>query len=148
MRWTGLRLIVLAVSFVGCARGDWTTETLTLVDVTGTWEGVFRAANVERTTRWALQQKGGKVKGEVRATDGEPLGSIEGLINGELFSWQLTGQFIRFPVGNPPSRSYRGQATITIDEMTGRADGFGCPCIIRLRRAESDARGKDPQPSR
>ena len=148
MRWTGPLLVVLAALIVGCARGDWTTETLTLVDVTGTWEGSFRTATLERTTQWTLQQKGGKVRGEVRGTDGAPLGSIEGLVNGELFSWQVTGQFVRFPGGNPPSRSYRGQATITVDEMTGRADGVGCPCTIRLRRAESDARGKDPQPSR
>jgi len=36
LRWTGQLLIVLALSSLGCARGDWTTETLTLVDVTGT----------------------------------------------------------------------------------------------------------------
>ena len=34
MRWTGPLLIVIALLVVGCARGDWTTETLTLVDVT------------------------------------------------------------------------------------------------------------------
>jgi len=149
MRWTG-PLVMLAALIVGCARGDWTTETLTLVDVTGTWEGVFRTSSpaLERMTQWALQQKGGKVRGEVRGTDGAPLGSIEGLVNGELLSWQLTGQFVRLPGGNAPSRSYRGEATITLDEMTGRADGFGCPCTVRLRRAGSDARGKDPQPSR
>jgi len=138
MKWTGQLLIALALSVVGCARGDWTTETLTLVDVTGRWEGVFRTSSpaLERTTQWALQQKGGKVRGEVQGTDGVPLGSIEGLVNGELLSWQLTGQFVRLPGGNAPSRSYRGEATITLDEMTGRADGFGCPCTIRLRRAE------------
>ena len=68
MRWTGPFLIVLTLLSLGCARGDWTTETLTLVDVTGTWEGQFRFGGpgggaAERTTRWVLQQKGGKVRG-------------------------------------------------------------------------------------
>src|SRR6516165_2895547 len=40
MRWTRAFLIVLALFSLGCVRGDW-TETLTLVDVTGTWEGRF-----------------------------------------------------------------------------------------------------------
>jgi hypothetical protein len=66
LRWTGLLLIVLAL--VGCARGDWINETLTLVDVTGTWEGAFQfqgmTRGLERNTRWVLQQKGGKVRGE------------------------------------------------------------------------------------
>ena len=66
LRWTGLLLIVLAL--FGCARGDWINETLTLVDVTGTWEGAFQfqgmTRGLERNTRWVLQQKGGKVRGE------------------------------------------------------------------------------------
>ena len=41
-RLTGQLMIMLALSSLGCARGDWTTETLTLVDVPGTWEGSFR----------------------------------------------------------------------------------------------------------
>ena len=135
MRWTGPLLIVLAFSSLGCARGDWTTETLTLVDVTGTWEGTVRTNNLERTTQWALQQKGGKVRGELQGLDGAPRGSIEGLVNGEVFSWRLTGQFVPLPGGSAPSRSYRGETTITLDEMSGRADGPGCPCTVRLRRA-------------
>jgi len=43
MRWTGRFLFVLTLLSLGCARGDWTTETLTLVDITGTWEGPFRS---------------------------------------------------------------------------------------------------------
>jgi len=148
MKWIGQILIVLALSVVGCARGDWTTETLTLVDVTGTWEGVFRTGGIERTTQWALQQKGGKVRGEVQRLDGTSVGSIEGLVNGEVFSWRATGAFLSIPQGNAPSRFYRGELTVTIDEMSGRADGPYCPCTVRLRRAESAARGKDPQPSR
>ena len=38
-RWTESLLIVLAFPSLGCARGDWISETLTLVDVTGSWEG-------------------------------------------------------------------------------------------------------------
>src|SRR5215468_9277076 len=68
MRWTRRLLTVLTLLSLGCARGDWTTETLTLVDVTGTWEGSFRFSigPIGRPMRWVLQQKGGKVKGEVR----------------------------------------------------------------------------------
>ena len=147
MRWTGHLLIVLALLIAGCARGDWINQTLTLVDVTGTWEGPFQfqepTRGVERTARWVLQQKGGKVRGEAQGRDGTPLGSIEGLVNGEVFSWRLTGQFVPFPAGNAPSRSYRGEATITLDEMSGRADGPNCPCTVLLRRAGSDARGKE-----
>jgi len=90
MRWTGRFLIVLALLSLGCARGDWTTETLTLVDVTGTWEGPFRVGSYERAERWVLQQKGGKVWGEVQGSDGTPIGSIEGLVNGEAFNWRMT----------------------------------------------------------
>src|SRR5262249_4897511 len=35
MRWTAPFLLVLALLSLGCARGDWTSQTLTLVDVTG-----------------------------------------------------------------------------------------------------------------
>jgi len=146
MRRTGQLLILLALLIIGCARGDWTTETLTLVDVTGTWEGVIRTPNVERTTRWVLQQKGGKVRGAVHGPDGTPVGSIEGLVNGEVFSWQMTGAVIRLSTGNAPSGAYRGEATVTLDEMRGRVDGPYClPCGVRLRRAEPDARAKEPK---
>src|SRR5262249_17803934 len=140
MRWTGPFLIVLTLLSLGCARGDWTTETLTLVDVTGTWEGSFRTvAGTERTTRWVLQQKGAKVRGEVQGPDGAPVGSVEGLVNGEVFSWQLNGHLMRLTWGNPPSRSYRGEATVNSDEFSGRADGLACPCTFILRRVSAEA---------
>jgi len=152
LRWTGHLLIVLALSSLGCAPGDWTTETLTLVDVTGTWEGPFRftaggTGSAERTVRWALQQKGGKVRGEVQGLDGAPLASIEGVVNGEVFRWQLTGPFVRFSSsGNLPSRSYSGETTVNSDEMSGRADGYFCPCTLLLRRVSTDAiKEKKPQ---
>jgi hypothetical protein len=83
MRWTGQFLTVLTLLSLGCARGDWISETLTLVDVTGTWEGPFHpvrgglstATPGEWRTRWVLTQKGGKVKGDVQGLDGAPLGS-------------------------------------------------------------------------
>src|SRR5262250_1158482 len=70
MRWTRRLLTVLTLLSLGCARGDWTTETLTLVDVTGTWEGPFvlrpsGGAAYERRIRWVLQQNGPKVTGRV-----------------------------------------------------------------------------------
>ena len=95
MRWTGRSLIVLALLSLGCARGDWTTETLTLVDITGTWEGPFRVDvwHIERTIRWVLQQNGPKVTGRVEGVDGAPIGTIEGRVKGEVFGWSLTGAF-------------------------------------------------------
>jgi hypothetical protein len=147
LRWTGLLLIVLAL--FGCARGDWINETLTLVDVTGTWEGAFQfqgmTRGLERNTRWVLQQKGGKVRGEAQGPDGAPLASIEGLVNGEVFSWQLTGPFVLLPGGSASSRSYRGETTVNSDEMSGRADGQFCPCTVLLRRLGSEASGKKVQ---
>jgi len=74
------------------------------------------------------------------------MGSVEGLVNGEVFSWRLTGPFIPLrTMGFTGSKSYSGEATITMDEMSGRADGEGCPCTFRLRRVGSDARGKKAQ---
>ena len=123
MRWTGPFLIALALLSLGCAQHDWTTETLTLVDVTGTWEGPFRfggassSAGAERTIRWVLQQKGAKVRGEVQGLDGAPLGSVEGLINGEAFNWQVTATKLIW--SNAPPRSYyRGVVTANSDVST------------------------------
>jgi len=116
------------------------------VDVTGTWEGAFKfhasaQVNLERTTRWVLRQQGGKVRGEAQGPDGAPMAFIEGLVNGEVLTWQLTGPFFRWA----PGASYRGAATVTIDEMSGRADGPNCPCTVVLRRAGSDSKGKEAQ---
>lgn len=137
MRWTGhLLLIVLVLFSLGCFRGDWIGETLTLVDVTGTWEGSFRFNNVEQTTRWVLQQNGSKVRGEAQGVDGAPWGPIEGLVKGEVFSWRATG---RFAAWNPSPRAYNGEATVTGDELNGRASGWSCPCTLLLRRVNNDS---------
>ena len=143
MRSTGQLLIVLALSSLGCARGDWTSQTLTLVDVTGTWEGPYRFVGagafygVERTTRWVLQQTGPKVSGEVQGPDGTRLGSVEGLVNGEALNWKMTA--IKLQWASAPSSSFRGQAMVNGDELSGRVDGAGCPCTLTLRRMNTEA---------
>src|SRR5262249_47980168 len=148
-RWIGQLLIVLALSSLGCARGDWTTETLTLADVTGTWEGMFIlrgfSSGFERSTRWVLQQNGQKVRGEVQGPDQASIASIEGQLNGEIFDWHLTGPFVRLPELNTSSKSYSGVATVNSDEMSGRADGPLCPCAFFLHRVGSDTSGKKAQ---
>jgi hypothetical protein len=89
MRWTAPFLLALTLSSLGCARGDWTTETLTLVEVTGTWEGKwsFGIGGSVRTIRWVLQQKGARVTGVVQEPDGAPIASIEGAVKGEVLNW-------------------------------------------------------------
>src|SRR5215470_453651 len=92
MRWTRHFLIVLTLLSLGCARGDWTTRDLTLVDVSGTWDGSVRylgmsGGSLEVQTRWVLQQKGGKVTGEVQGSSAA--GFIEGLVDGEVFRFKL-----------------------------------------------------------
>jgi hypothetical protein len=142
MRWAGRFLIVLALLTLGCARGDWISETLTLVDVTGTWEGLFRVDGyrIERTIRYVLQQKGEKVRGEVQGADGAPIASIEGLVNGEVFSWRLTGPFIVITGGGySSSRSYDGETPVINDELNGPVHGPGCPCTLLLRRMNTEA---------
>ena len=149
MRWTRHFLIVLTLLSLGCVRGDWTTETLTLVDVTGTWEGQFRfstaavAASTERTTWWVLQQNGAKVRGEVQGPARASIGSIEGMVNGEVFSWQLTGQLR--PGRDWASGTFRGEVTVNTDELNGRADGPICPCTFLLRRVNTNAVREKPQ---
>ena len=142
LTWTGRLLIVLALSSLGCARGDWISETMTLVDLTGTWEGSFRfdqggQERQERTIRFVLQQKGQKVRGDAQAPDGNRLGTVQGLVNGEVFSWQLTGSL---RPGRDSSATYHSVVTINnSDALSGRADGAGCPCPFLLRRVNIEA---------
>jgi hypothetical protein len=52
MRRTGYLLMTLVVILdVGCARSDWITQTLTLVDVTGAWEGTFLVGSTAGAVR-------------------------------------------------------------------------------------------------
>jgi len=141
MRWTGPFLIVLALLSLGCARGDWISETMTLVDVTGTWDGTINRSlgGSDRTICWVLLQNGPKVTGEVQWLDGAPVGSIEGRVNGETFSWSMSGPFVRLSTSDAPSSTYRGEATVNSDELRGRADGVNCPCTFLLRRVSTEA---------
>ena len=63
--------------------------------------------------------------------------SIEGVVNGEVFRWELTGPFIRFSASNLVSGTWRGETTVNGDEMIGRADGHLCPCTFHLRRVDT-----------
>lgn len=83
--------------------------------------------------------------GKARETDGTATGSIEGMVNGEVFTWQWTDVSMRFLSGNVPNKSYRGEATIALDEMNGRADGPACPCTFVLRRVGGDPGQKKAQ---
>src|SRR5215831_4174400 len=45
--------------------------------------------------------------------DGTPIASIEGLVNGEVFRWRLTGPFISIgTMGYSSSRSYSGETPV------------------------------------
>ena len=130
-------LILFALSSLGCAGGDRTSRVSPLVDVTGTWEGTFKfATSTERSVRWVLQQNGEKVRGEVHGPSGTA--SIEGLVNGELVEWTLTGPFVKFGSGTPLTNTYRGEATVNTDQLSSRAHGMYCPCTVSLRRVNTD----------
>ena len=133
-------LILLALSSLGCVRDDWTSRMLILVDVTGTWEGSIYFQGTGRPIRWVLQQNGAIVRGESHGPDG-PNGSIEGSVNAELLNWTVTGPFLKL-IGNPQIRTYRGEATVDIDQLSGNAAGFYCPCTVLLRRVDTDASGE------
>jgi hypothetical protein len=133
MRRIGWLLIVLvAILEFGCApRGDWISETLTLVDVSGTWEGMIRGKIVTqggRSVRLVLRQRGARVTGEVES-GGAFFGfgrEIDGLVSGDVFTFQVG--------------TFRGEATVDGAEMNGQGSGgaggpgSNCPCIIILRR--------------
>jgi len=131
-------LILLALSSLGCAGGDRSSRVSTLLDVTGTWEGSFSASGGQRSIRWVLQQNGAKVRGESHGPDG-PHASIEGLVNGDVLDWTLTGPFFKFAGGQPLNNTYRGEATVNTDQLSSRAYGMYCPCIVVLRRVNTDA---------
>jgi hypothetical protein len=132
-------LILLALSSLGCAGGDRTSRVSTpAVDVTGTWEGsISFTTGADRTVRWVLQQNGANVKGEAHGTSGTA--SFEGLVNGESLDWTVTGRFIKFGSGDPVSQTFRGEATVNADQLSGRASGQWCPCNVVMRRVNTDA---------
>jgi hypothetical protein len=126
MRRVGCVLIVLvAILNFGCApRGDWISETLTLIDVSGTWVGTMRQTDLTHTDRsiqLVLQQRGARVTGEMSGGGANfTFGKIEGLVNGDVFTFRGEG--------------IQGEATVDGAEMSGRASGYRCPCAIVLRR--------------
>jgi hypothetical protein len=132
-------LILLALSSLGCAGSDRTSRVSPLVDVTGTWDGSFYfSTGREFPSRWVLQQDGAKVRGESHGPDGLNA-SIEGVVDGELLDWTLTGRFVKFASADSPSKTYRGDATVNTDQLSGRAHGQFCPCTFLLRRVNTDA---------
>jgi hypothetical protein len=135
MKGTGRVLILLfALASAGCAQRDW-TETLTLVDVTGTWAGKVQflgpcgpspRCGTTRSLELVLRQRGASVIGEVTSPSLHFGGDkLEGVINGELFTFKLG--------------ALRGEASVSGDDMDGRAEGGSlerCPCTISLHRAD------------
>jgi hypothetical protein len=134
MRRTGCFLIVLgAILSFGCAtRGDWISETLTLVDVSGTWEGTIRGTMggaTGRSIRLVLRQRGARVTGDVDG-GGTFFGvggtNVDGQVNGDVFTFRVA--------------SFRGEVTIDGAEMSGQGTGGSgsagsqCPCFFVLRR--------------
>jgi len=128
-------LVLVAILAFGCApRGDWISQTLTLVDVSGTWEGTIwgqgaGTGQMARSIRLVLRQRGTRVTGEVdggAAFFGVGSRNVDGVVNGDVFTFQVA--------------TFRGQATVDGAEMnaqgTGGAGIFGaaCPCSIVLRR--------------
>jgi hypothetical protein len=112
----------VAIAGLGCAsRGDWISETLTLMDVSGTWGGTvgsvarIRGQGPLRSIRLVLKQRRARVVGDMEAWGGQH--SVEGLVNGDVFSFQPR------PFGvKPPS----------MDRRCGANRWHGLP--LRLRR--------------
>jgi hypothetical protein len=126
---SGRLLIVLAMCLAfGCApRGDWISETLTLADFSGTWEGTLTGGSIHnrviRSIRMVLKQSGARVTGELvgGGSEGWQRGPIEGVVNGDMFVFR--------------TQEFNGEASVNAAEMRGRADGhFYCPCFLFLRR--------------
>jgi hypothetical protein len=117
MRRTGYFLIVvIAILDFGCAsRGDWISEMLTLVDVSGTWEGTIepnKFGQGSRSIRLVLLQRGARVTGVAEA-EGNVLGvggrSVDGFVNGDSFTFHVA--------------AFRGEARVDGAEMKGQGSG-------------------------
>src|SRR5262245_2945080 len=82
MRWTRRFLVVLALLSLGCARGDWISETVQLVDATGTWEGTWRRfCACVVGVRWVVQRGVTKVVAASHNLDGTLGGRSEGEVS-------------------------------------------------------------------
>ena len=84
------------------------------------------------------------MKGEAQGPDGASIGSVEGVVNGEILSWQMTGRLNTGSYGSRLSGTYRGEVTVNSDELSGRADGPACPCPYLLRRVNTNAIKEKP----
>ena len=83
MKRAGCVLIMLMTMVsVGCARRDWVSDTLTVVDVTGTWERSAQCKVIgglnDRIVRMVLWQRGTRVTGEINALGGRLGGASKG----------------------------------------------------------------------
>jgi len=108
---------VILASFVfasGCApaQQDWIDRTLTMVDVTGVWDGLLTYGRVEVD----LKQEGAKVTGVlkgIRNFDGnlEPPIPIVGTVNGDALSFHEASGYRGMPL--------LVEVRVNGDEMTG-----------------------------
>jgi len=124
----------------GCARPDWIEQTLVTVDVTGTWQGRAQGLQYSPSYELKLEQRGPKVGGAVResgrastwSAEGDNSGPIEGTVAGDAFSFRQT------------NGSFKGEMTVSGDEMTGWVLPFNRKLAITLRRVNSSSQ-PDPQ---
>lgn len=137
-RTRGLLLLLLLLASAGCARRDW-TDLLVLTDVTGTWTGTMRGGIVlPSPLQLTLRQQGAKVVGTssisgvtaTQATVESFRGTVEGTVNGEIFSFAITGR---------GGGSVRAEMTVDGDGMVGQLTGLVAgPMELRLRRTEPE----------
>jgi hypothetical protein len=131
--WLLVGLLILASA--GCTRRDWVGDMLVLTDVTGEWAGTV-AWPGSPSFALVLRQEGPRVAGEASwggsGTVGNLSGSIQGVVEGELFSFNIIGS----------ANTARGVLTVDGDEMDGVLDfptgafaNTRCPCRLHLRRS-------------
>ena len=135
----GLLAVVALVFGSGCAKTDWIDRTLVTVDVTGAWSGRETSLGgpyVAGDVFFELEQKGGVVKGLIRASrsGAGPLGGpIDGTVTGDVFRFRQTN-------GN-----VEGELTVSGDEMTGVMNfPISGHRPIRLQRIDSPSSAGSP----
>jgi hypothetical protein len=130
----GILVVTLACA-AGCARPDWIEQTLVTVDVTGTWHGAVGGTGQQPALyELVLEQQGPTVKGSVRRSGQLPFSSssgsfsapVEGTVAGDLFSFKQTNGV------------FRGETTVSGDEMTGEVSFYGT-LPITLKRVHSSS---------
>ncbi len=122
-------LLALALtSAVGCAQKDWIDRTLVTENVSGSWFGTI--GNME-DLHLTLRQEGARVMGSFEAGGfwANFIGK-SGAIDGTM-----TGDVLTFRDGRGP---FRGEATISGDEMKGELTAFR-PIKIDLHRVDPSA---------